>query len=258
MAVTQTPGQARRGRGSVNSGRGERMIDLVAGGGLLGAGVYMGVRGRWALSAPLGLAGGWLLYAAATGHFSPYASLGLVRSGQRSSGGLLTQRSVTINRPRTVVYAYWRDLSHLPIFMPDLLSVSEEGARSHWVATAPLQATVAWDAEITDERPGERLAWRSLPGADVANAGEVRFADAPGGRGCEITLSLSYDPPAGTAGAAVARIFRKEPSQLVDESLRRMKAMLETGEAPTTEGQPHGRLGAGSGGLMARVKGAMR
>ncbi|HZC05629.1 MAG TPA: SRPBCC family protein [Ktedonobacterales bacterium] len=254
VAARQAPGQSRRGRGSVNSGRGERLIDLTLGGGLVAASVYSGLRRRWALTAPFAVSGGWLLYAGATGHFSPYAALGLVRSGQRSDGGLLTQRSITISRPRTVVYAYWRDLSHLPTFMPDLISVTEEGARSHWVATAPLQATVAWDAELTDERPGELLAWRSLPGADVTNAGEVHFADAPGERGCEITLSLTYDPPAGTAGAAAARIFRKEPSQQVDESLRRLKAILEAGEAPTTEGQPHGRLGAGSGRLMARMR----
>lgn len=258
------PGQNRRGTGSVNSGRGERLIDLALGGSLLAAGVVSGVRGRWPLAAPLALGGGWLLYAGATGHFSPYATLGLVRADQRSTSGLLAERSITINRPRALVYAFWRDLSNLPNVMPDLVAVTTDAnddARSHWIATAPLSATVEWDAEISEERPGELLAWRSLPGADVANAGEVRFADAPGGRGCQLSLRLTYHPPAGAAGATVAKLFRKEPSQQVEESLRRLKALLEAGEAPTTEGQPHGSLAPVSGRLgawMSAVKGAGR
>jgi uncharacterized membrane protein len=258
------PGQSRRGAGSVNSGRGERLIDLALGGGLLAAGAVSGARGRWPLAAPLALVGGWLLYAGATGHFSPYAALGLVRADQRSTSGLLAQRSITINRPRTLVYAFWRDLRNLPNVMPDLVAVTtdaRDGARSHWIAAAPLNATVEWDAEISEERPGELLAWRSLPGADVANAGAVRFADAPGGRGCELSLRLTYQPPAGAAGATVAKLFRKEASQQVDESLRRLKALLETGETPTTAGQPHGSLAPVAGRLgawLAAVKGAGR
>lgn len=240
-AATVMPGQSRRGPSAVSSGRGERIADIFIGGSLVAGGVSLALRRRFLLGAPLVAGGAWFLSAAATGRFSPYAALGLVRADSQSGSGLVVDRAITIARPRTVVYAYWRDLTHLPQFMPDLLAVTQEGDHSHWVATAPITGQVEWDAQITEERPGELLAWQSLPGASVENGGEVRFRDAPGGRGTEVRARLIYQPPMGTAGAALARIFQKEPSQQVDESLRRLKAIMEAGEAPRVDGQPDGR-----------------
>ena len=83
-----------------------------------------------------------------------------------------------------------------------------------------------------------RLAWRSEPGADVDNAGEVVFEDAPGGRGTEVHVHLSYRPPAGAAGKAAARLLNPVFEQMVKEDIRRFKHVLEAGELPTTAGQP--------------------
>ncbi len=231
--------QAHRGRTSVNSGWGERIADIVFGGALIVAGLR---RGSWSGAAMIS-GGGVFLYAALTGRFPPYAALALVRERQRSRGGLVVEQSITIQVPRQQIYAYWRDFTHLPAFMNNLRSVTTtDGERSYWIADAPLGRQVEWEAQITAERPNELIAWQSLPGSTVPNHGEVRFADAPGGRGTEVTVRLAYQPPLGTAGAALARIFTKEPHQQVGEDLRRLKAILETGEAPTTEGQTHGRL----------------
>jgi uncharacterized membrane protein len=245
-AVSELPGatspavveQARRGRSSINSGVGERIADLFIGGALVASGVVRrGIGG-----ATLIAGGGWFLYAAATGHFSPYATLSLVREGRRSSAPLIVERSITVNLPREQAYAYWRDLARLPTFMRNLESVTvTDQTRSHWVVTAPLGKRVEWDAEVTDDQPNARIAWRSLPGTNVPNQGEVRFADAPGQRGAEIWVRLTYQPPLGTAGAVVARLYRREPNQQIDVDLRRLKAILEAGEAPTVERQPHGK-----------------
>jgi uncharacterized membrane protein len=97
------------------------------------------------------------------------------------------------------------------------------------VAKAP-GGTVEWEAEITADRPGELIAWRSLPGARVPNAGRVRFEPAPGGRGAVVRVELDYNPPGGVLGAAVARLFGEEPNQQVAGDLRRFKQVIETGE----------------------------
>lgn len=236
--------QARRGRTSINSGWGERVADVVVGSGL----IYAGLRQRSLLGGVLALSGGWFLYAGATGRFQPYAALGLVREEGRSGKGLIVERSITIGKPRRDVYPYWRNFSHLPSFMEHLENVTPiDDYRSHWVARAPLNRKVEWDAEIIDERPNELIAWQSLPGASVTHRGDVRFADAPGGRGTEITVHLIYQPPLGTAGAALARLFTEEPGQQIGEDLRRLKAVLETGEYPTTRNQPRGRIVLGIG-----------
>ena len=110
--------------------------------------------------------------------------------------------------------------------------------RSHWVAKAPLETTVEWDAEIITEREGSLIGWRSLEGSEVDTAGSVHFTPAPAGRGTEVRVVLKYDPPAGKVGAAVARMFGAAPEQEIEEDLRRFKQIMEAGEAPTTLGQP--------------------
>jgi uncharacterized membrane protein len=144
---------------------------------------------------------------------------------------------MTINRSPQDLFNFWRNLENLPRFMRHLESVQNFGQRSHWVARGPLGVRVEWDAEIYRERPNEMIAWRSLEGADVDNTGSVHFTPAPVGRGTEVRVVLKYDPPAGKAGAAVAKLFGKAPEQQIREDLRRFKQLMEAGEVPTTEGQ---------------------
>ena len=113
--------------------------------------------------------------------------------------------------------------------------------RSHWVAKAPAGTTVEWDAEVYNEKPNELIAWRTLEGADVDSAGSVRFEQSEGGRGTVVRVTLKYDPPGGSIGAAIATLFGENPEQQIDEDLRRFKQLIETGEVATTEGQPSGR-----------------
>lgn len=243
--------QTRRGRASVNSGWGERIVDLGVGSALVLGSARSLLQRHWLLGAAMALGGGYLLYAGATGHFSLYAQLSLVREGGKSQRGLVVQRSITILMPREQVYNYWRDVTHLPTFMSHLESVlAIDEKRSHWVARAPLGAHVEWDAEITEEQPNELIAWESLPNANVSNQGHVRFFDAPVGRGTQVEVRLVYEPPFGSAGAAVARLFGEEPTKQVDSDLRRLKALLETGEAPTTKHQPHGGVVIGNSQLL--------
>ncbi|HVF86762.1 MAG TPA: SRPBCC family protein, partial [Pyrinomonadaceae bacterium] len=113
--------------------------------------------------------------------------------------------------------------------------------RSHWVAKAPAGTTVEWDAEVYNEKQNEMIAWRSLEGADVDNAGSVHFERASGGRGTVVKVSLKYDPPGGVIGATIAKLFGEAPDQQIQEDLRRLKQVMEAGEIPTTEGQSSGR-----------------
>lgn len=172
-------------------------------------------------------------------------AVGALRLGRRrhptrtaEDGSLRVSAGVTINRPAADAYALWRDFPRLPVFMTHLESVTEDG--QHWTARAPGGGTVEWDAEIVDDVPGERLSWRSMSGAAVGNSGTVTFATAPGGRGTEVRVELSYDPPAGKLGNAVARLFGEEPRQQVTDDLRRFKQIMETGEVVRSAASPEG------------------
>ena len=151
----------------------------------------------------------------------------------------------TVGVDATTAYQRWRDLESLPTFMNGLEQVVDVGGgRSRWTASAPV-GTVSWEAEVTADEPGQRLAWRSVEGAEVRNEGEVRFTAAPGDQGTEVRVSLSYDLPAGKLGAAVARLTGTDPHQALDDDLRRFKQVVETGEVVRSDGAPRGKTARG-------------
>jgi uncharacterized membrane protein len=136
-----------------------------------------------------------------------------------------------IDRRADELYAFWRDFENLPRFMEHLESVTVlTPQRSRWTARGPAGTRVSWEAEIHNEIPDQLIAWRSLPGADAPNAGSVHFTPLAGGASTEVRVVLSYEPPAGRLGAAVAKLFGEEPHQQVDEDLRRFKQVMESRE----------------------------
>jgi len=152
-------------------------------------------------------------------------------------GAIPVNKSIVVNASPEEVYTFWRDFENLPRFMRHLESVSVTGdGRSHWVAKAPAGRTVEWDAEITEDRPNQLIAWRSLEGADVQNSGSVRFEQAAGGRGTVVKVEIDYRPPGGAAGALVARLFGEEPDGQLQTDLRRFKQVLEVGEVVVSDG----------------------
>jgi uncharacterized membrane protein len=158
-------------------------------------------------------------------------------NAQRESGApgdVLVGRSVTINRSRAELYAFWRDFTNLPRFMHNVHSVSIKDERhSHWIIEAPAGNTVEWDSEITQDDPGRLIAWRSLDGASVRNSGQVEFLDSPDDRGTVVRVTLTYDPPAGAVGKLIAKLFQKAPKVQARQDLRRFKQLMETGEIAT-------------------------
>ena len=164
-----------------------------------------------------------------------------VASVPRGKGVKVDER-VVINRPVLEVYRFWRNFENLPRFMDHLESVTViDETRSHWVAKGPAGTRIEWDAVIHNEIDDELIAWRSLPGSEVNHAGSVHFTPTPDGNGTELRVILSYDPPAGKLGAAVAKLLGEEPSQQVEDDLRRLKQVMDAGEVTPGSRHPAGR-----------------
>jgi len=167
--------------------------------------------------------------------------------GQLSSaagvGAVYVRRSIIISETPENLYQRWHDFEALPRFMSHLISVESTGEkRSHWVAKGPAGSRVEWDAEMSEDIPNELIAWRSLPGADVDNSGSVRFERAPAERGTIVRVDMHYRPPAGKAGAFIAKMLGQSPEKQLAVDLLRFKQLVETGEVARTEGQPAGRM----------------
>jgi uncharacterized membrane protein len=210
----------------------------VVGGAALAA---YGLKRRSLGGAALGVAGAGLMYRGLTGYCQIYQALGINTSRGGTASVVEVDKTMTIGKSPEELYRFWRRFENLPRFMTHLDSVQNlDPKRSHWVAKAPLGMTAEWDAEITEERENELIAWHSVEGAYIPHRGSVRFQPAPGGRGTEVHVTLAYAPPLGKLGATFAKLFGEEPGQQLGEDLRRLKWLMETGEIPTIEGQASG------------------
>lgn len=151
--------------------------------------------------------------------------------------GELIGRTVTINRSPQDLYAFWRDFRNLPLLMDNIESVQIlDSTRSHWKVKVPADTTVEWDSLISEDIPGEVISWRSAEKASITNSGRIEFKPMSNGRGTQVTITIVYDPPAGTLGKIIAKLFQREPNIQVRQDLRRFKQLMETGEIPTSGG----------------------
>lgn len=156
---------------------------------------------------------------------------------RRKDNTLRVSKTFTINRSREEVYGFWRQLDNLPRFMRHLESVELVGnQRSRWIARGPGGLKVAWESEIIEDAPNRSISWRSLPGSQIENRGTVRFDRAPGNRGTELRVLLEYAPPGGRAANMLVKMIGHSPERVIQEDLRRLKQLLETGEIPTSSG----------------------
>ncbi|HEY3929294.1 MAG TPA: SRPBCC family protein [Candidatus Koribacter sp.] len=205
----------------------EPWASYLGGGALTALGISRKSLGGAAIAA----AGGFLIYRAA--------------QQRRGPQQVHVQKTFTIMKQVNEVYSFWHKFENLPHIMTHLENVrSIDNRYSHWKARGPMNMSIEWDAEIIDERENEFIVWRSCAGSDIENRGSVQFFSALNGEATEISVAIDYDPPAGKAGALFARVFGEDPEQQVREDLRAFKALMEAGEVPTIEGQPHGRRSA--------------
>ena len=241
--VEITPGQPSMQR---NVGDLERIVSLVLGGAAALAAISSLSRRRPLRALLLAAFGGDMFYRGTTGYSPLYNMLGVTADdatfgSHPLSRAITFKESITIMKSPSELYGFWRDFRNLPKVMTYLERVDLiDGNRSHWVAKGPGGVPAEWDAEIVHDEPGEMIAWRSVEGSEVCNRGIVRFETATAGRGTVITVQLTYRPPAGLIGAAVARLMQRSPAQEIKEDLRHLKQQMETGETPTIEGQPRG------------------
>lgn len=253
--------QPLEGSNVVNVAQNERLISAALGAFLLSSGLNnltkhpIGALVKTAL-------GGLLLYRGASGHCPVYSSMGKTR-GVSHTPAINIRTSLIVNKPKDEVYAFWRKLENLPLFMKHLASVTEiDSKHSHWEAVIPGNiGKIKWNAEIVKEEPGYLIGWQSIANSTINNAGKVTFHDALNGQGTELEVVISYHPPAGEIGAGLARALNPVFEKVIRQDVMSFKEYIETKHSPRnsdgtnpnilrTEGQSvqDGQGGAMSGG----------
>jgi uncharacterized membrane protein len=161
------------------------------------------------------------------------------KTGRYKEG--LVGRTVSIDKPREEIFAAWRDFTRFPSFMENVERVEDLGdGRSRWTIKAPLGSSIELVTRISEEIPNDLIAWKSEPDSQVQTQGRVQLFEVAPGRGTAVRLTMTYDPPAGLPGRAIAKVLQREPNVQARRDVRRFKQLIETGEVATNAG-PSGR-----------------
>jgi uncharacterized membrane protein len=120
----------------------------------------------------------------------------------------------------------------------DEVQVSRDGHLT-WAAVSG-GSRFSWETYIVNDRENQRIEWSSVPGSPVTMEGSVEFRQAPANRGTVVELSTRFQAPGTGPRRMLGQFLGKFPSFLMRNDLRRFKALMETGEIPTIEGQTHG------------------
>lgn len=216
---------------TVNVSPFERIASTGVGGYLLYDSIVNNDKWRWVKA----VGGALLLFRGVTGYCPVYGAMG--KSQLPVPYKTINIRTkLTVNKGRNEVYAFWRKLENLPLFMKHLESVEKIDEKySNWKAKFPGQVSLEWKAEIVKEREGEFLGWSSTEDATIRNAGKVEFKDALGGKGTEINVVIAYHPPLGVVGSGIAKLFNKKLEKMIRTDIQNFKSYIETGVNEKTE-----------------------
>ena len=135
--------------------------------------------------------------------------------------------SVDVKVPVSVAYNQWTQFEDFPRFMEGVKAVTQiDDTHLHWVAEVG-GVEKEWDAEITEQRPDERIAWHATSGAE--NAGVVTFHRIDD-ETTRVTLQLDVDPEGivENIGTALGFLERR-----VKGDLERFKELIESLQSET-------------------------
>lgn len=220
------------GTSALNVGDSERIISTVGGAVL----TIMALRNLKSLTGvSMLVTGGALLFRGLTGYCPVNNALG--RNTARKAGSPVeVNTSVSLDKPTSEVYSFWRKLENLPRIMSHLEKVEEiDQTHSRWTAKGPAGVgKVSWEAEIVEDHQNEFISWRSLPGSTVDNAGQVRFRETP--NGTEVKVQMTYRLPGGDLGSVAAKLFSPVAEKIIKDDIRDLKKVMERGEESGTNG----------------------
>ncbi len=204
-----------------------RVLAGCAGAGLAAYGVR-----RWkSITNPASIAGSLLLVRSLVN--MPWAAV----AGIDSSMGIRIQKTIHIAASPRELYEFWNNPENYPKAFPHVREISRlEDDVYQWQLSGIAGVPLKWTGSIVRRIPEKLIEWRSLPGSAVENHGIVRLDPGKDGQ-TRVHLQMSYQPPAGLIGHALATALGFDPKHILDQDFIQLKALFESGET-RVHGQP--------------------
>jgi uncharacterized membrane protein len=143
------------------------------------------------------------------------------------------EATVTIQRPVSEVFAFYRDFRNLPSFLGDVMEIEPTGpATSRWTIEGPFGIRGHWTTEVTEERTNELIRYETGTSSATKTHWEIYFS--PGAEPGETQVREVMKAPGGRLAMDVLALTGKFPAQEVSANLHRFKQLMETGRVTDT------------------------
>lgn len=147
----------------------------------------------------------------------------------------MVRRAITISQPQEKVYEFWTKPENLQKIFPRIESITPLADNQwQWKVNPVGSYKLDWDTEPIVSEPPNLMSWKSVRESPLEQAGSVTFKPAPGGKGTEVQLTVSWLAK-GPISAMALPFLGKGSAWHASETLRRAKQLLETGELTTAE-----------------------
>lgn len=218
----------------------ERYLSIGGGLGL----VMAGISRRGALGIALATAGAFLIGRGVSGHCLFYEAMNIGSARSQRGGvpdqiGVKMEKTVLVDRNPAELFRYFREFHPLARLMEgvdEIRMVSPDRARWKAHLDGRHGRTLEWETVIINEHPNELIAWESVPGSVVQNAGTIRFTPAPEayGEGTELKICMQTHIPENLFGTLRTALFGPRREVLLKaDALEELKQRLEATTGPT-------------------------
>jgi uncharacterized membrane protein len=151
--------------------------------------------------------------------------------GADETAGLRIQKTAYISASPSDLYEFWRNPENYPKVFAHVNQVTrEQDGTFRWQVSGPAGIPLSWTGRITHLVLNKSVEWWSLPESTVENHGVIRLDAEKDGR-TRVQIDMSYNPPAGLLGHAVAAVLGFDPKSAMDQDFVRLKSLFEQGKS---------------------------
>jgi uncharacterized membrane protein len=151
--------------------------------------------------------------------------------GADQTAGLRSQKTAYINASTSDLYEFWKNPENYPKVFAHVNRVTrEQDGTFRWQVSGPAGIPLSWTGRITRLVLDKSIEWWSLPESTIENHGVIHLDAEKDGR-TRVQIDMSYNPPAGLLGHAVAALLGLDPRSAMDQDVVQLKSLFEREKA---------------------------
>ncbi len=151
--------------------------------------------------------------------------------GADETAGIRIQKSAYVDGTVAELYEFWKNPQNYPKVFAHVKQITpEQNGIYLWQVLGPAGIPLSWKGRITRQVPDQRIEWWSLPGSIIENRGVIHLEAQKDGR-TRVQIEMTYNPPAGLLGHAVATLLGLDPKSALNQDMLQLQSLFQLGKA---------------------------